>query len=172
MDRVFFPWSASVTLEIDGFNLDLRHPRESKAFAFAVVRMCASRTLRFTVAQRWYGCFSLLRLIAANYASQPVIGESFLRNAIIRIAICLFAITKQLSVVTKRFELNINWNLLIFFLNLSSCNNICYISLQISSKCRSILDVICSDEMLYMHSSFYKLKKREERNIKKFVDSA
>lgn len=40
MDRVFFPWSASMTLEIDGFNLDLRRRRESKAFV--VARICTS----------------------------------------------------------------------------------------------------------------------------------
>jgi len=40
MDRVFFPWFASVTLEIDGFNLELRHRLKLKAFV--VVRMCAS----------------------------------------------------------------------------------------------------------------------------------
>lgn len=125
MDRVFFPWSASVTLEIDGFNLDLRRRSRSSSSC-----ECATRPLRFTVVQHLYSRFPLLRLIAANYTSRSVIGELFLRNVVIRAGICSFAIIKFSVVTTVRRNavttiLNVNRNALIFSSN-SSCSNIYY----------------------------------------------
>lgn len=61
----FFPWFASVTLEIDGFNLDLRCRRELKAF---VARVCT--TVYRDLPSLNPGYSRLLRLIAANYVSR------------------------------------------------------------------------------------------------------
>jgi len=63
MDQLFFPWSASVTLQIDGFNLDLRRHRELKAFV--VVRICTH--LVSSAIYRRSMWIQSLPVIAVNY---------------------------------------------------------------------------------------------------------